>query len=117
MRRRRLNICCVVSLIFSLATAGLWVRSDYVADRVGFIHRHAPMQTSSASVWTWSGLFYVVATFKQKGDYGDPHNTLFGYTTQAIGGPVSPSFWHIDSRWSGFRGSWGKWYFRLIVPA
>ena len=39
MRRKLSNITAVASLVMCFATAGLWVRSCFVSDRIGRVHR------------------------------------------------------------------------------
>jgi hypothetical protein len=41
MRRNLSNITAVASLVICLATAGIWVRSCFVSDRIGRVH-HTP---------------------------------------------------------------------------
>jgi hypothetical protein len=116
MHHKLLNLAAAVSLVASLASAALWVRSFWVSDWVVLIHRHAPMRTSSAGAATLSGLFSVDARYAGKSDYGDPRNTIFQYNRQVVGGPMISSIDPSAARWLGFGGSISRKHLTVIAP-
>jgi hypothetical protein len=105
-----------VSLTLCVAASVLWVRSFYVSDWVWLIHRHAPIQCSSAVAATWDGLFALTVGWKQKSDYGDPRNTLIQYTPQSMRGTIKPPFDRSAARWLGLGGYWHDGRLLVIAP-